>query len=422
MSKPIEDVIVIGGGIIGLASAHFMQQAGLKVRVIDQGEIGKGCSHGNCGLICPSHVPPLPRPGVLLKSFFAMLNPKGAFSIKPRLDPRLWGWLFSFASHCNSNNMRIAGKGREALLMFSREFYASFIEEESIDCDWEQLGCLFVYGSEKTLDAYDPVDKLLREEYGIPAQKLTGQELEQMEPAFRPGVASGAWYYKQDAHMRADKLITGWKKLLQNRGVEFIEHCEFKQFVATGSSAQGIMVQRNGADQPEQLRADAIVLSTGAWTPLLNRELGCRIPIQPGKGYSITMPRPEICPRYPMILEDEKVAITPMQSGYRLGSTMEFAGYDRSINPDRLNILRTGSEKYLREPYCEPIEETWYGWRPMTPNGLPIISHAPRFSNVVIAAGHNMIGLMTAPATGRHVAELVTGTKTCIDASPYLIR
>ncbi len=133
----------------------------------------------------------------------------------------------------------------------------------------------------------------------------------------------------------------------------------------------------------------------------------------------MTMPRPKVCPRYPMILEDEKVAITPMRSGYRLGSTMQFAGYDSSIDPKRLALLKTGSKKYLREPYCEPVVETWYGWRPMTPNGLPIISHAPRFENVIIAAGHNMIGLMSAPATGRHVSELLTGQRTSIDARPY---
>lgn len=422
MSKSPQNVIVIGGGIIGLASAHFLQQAGLQVQVIDQGEIGKGCSHANCGLICPSHIPPLPRPGVLRKGLLALLKPQGAFSIKPRLDYSLWSWLFSFARRCNARDMHIAGQGRESLLMFSREFFTTFIEEESIDCDWEQLGCLFVYGTQKTLDAYDPVEKMLREEYGLPARKLSGQELEKMEPAFRPGVAAGAWYYEQDAHLRVDKLMTGWKNLLEQRGVEFIENCEFKQFVASGNAAQGILVQRSEQAQLEELRADAMVLAAGAWTPLLNRELGCRIPIQPGKGYSITMPRPEICPRYPMILEDEKVAITPMQSGYRLGSMMEFSGYDSSINPHRLTILKKGAGKYLREPYCEPIEETWYGWRPMTPHGLPIISHSPRLNNVVVAAGHNMIGLMAAPATGRHVAELITHRSTSIDAKPFQIK
>ncbi len=419
MSNSPRNVIIIGGGIIGLASAHFLQQAGIQVCVIDRDEIGKGCSHGNCGLICPDHIMPLSRPGALRKGLSAMFKSNGPLSIKPGLNFRLWNWLFSFARNCNERDMLESGRGRHAILNYSREFYTSFISQEKIDCDWEQNGCLFVYGSQKTLDAYDSINRVLSEEHDLPAEKLSGEELEKMEPAFRPGVAAGAWYYKQDAHLRADKLVTQWKELLQQRGVEFIEQCEFKRFVLTGNSAAAIMVQRKEAGEQEQMQADAMVLSAGAWSPLLNKDLGCNLPIQPGKGYSLTMPRPEICPRYPMILEDEKVAITPMQSGYRLGSTMQFAGYDSSIDPKRLSILKTGSHKYLREPYCEPIEETWYGWRPMTPNGLPIISHAPQLKNVIIAAGHNMIGLMSAPATGRHVAELLTCSPTSIDARPY---
>ena len=150
-------------------------------------------------------------------------------------------------------------------------------------------------------------------------------------------------------------------------------------------------------------------MATGAWTPLLNRELGCKVPIQPGKGYSITMPRPAKCPTIPLIFEEHRVAVTPMQSGYRLGSIMEFAGYDRTINPRRIEMLRSGASHYLLEPTAEPVVEQWYGWRPMTPDSLPIIRRSPARNNVVIAAGHNMLGLSMAPATGKQVAEMLSG-------------
>jgi D-amino-acid dehydrogenase len=153
VTKTPQSVIVIGGGIIGLASAHYLLQAGLQVRVIDQGEIGQECSHGNCGLICPDHIMPLPRPGALRKGLSAMFKPNGPLSIEPGLNFRLWAWLFSFASNCNERKMLEAGKGRHAILHYSREFYTSFIKENNIECDWEQNGCLFVYGSVKTLDA-----------------------------------------------------------------------------------------------------------------------------------------------------------------------------------------------------------------------------------------------------------------------------
>ncbi len=169
------------------------------------------------------------------------------------------------------------------------------------------------------------------------------------------------------------------------------------------------------------LAADIFIVATGAWTPLLNDQLGCRIPIQPGKGYSLTMPRPVICPEIPLIFPETRVAVTPFQSGYRLGSTMEFAGYDDSIRPERLQLLKDGAEPYLREPYCEPVEEKWFGWRPMTYDSLPIIDRSPRYENVIIAAGHNMLGLSMAPATGKLVAEMVNVSSPHIDPAPYRV-
>ena len=163
------------------------------------------------------------------------------------------------------------------------------------------------------------------------------------------------------------------------------------------------------------------VVAAGAWTPLLNEHLGCRVPIQPGKGYSLTMPRPAVCPKIPLIFPETRVAVTPFQSGYRLGSTMEFAGYDESIRPERLQLLKDGATAYLQEPYCEPVQEEWFGWRPMTYDSLPIIDRSPKYENVMIAAGHNMLGLSMAPATGKLVAELVEGTSPHIDPKPYRV-
>ena len=161
------------------------------------------------------------------------------------------------------------------------------------------------------------------------------------------------------------------------------------------------------------------VVAAGAWTPLLNEQLGCRVPIQPGKGYSLTMPRPAVCPKIPLIFPETRVAVTPFQSGYRLGSTMEFAGYDESIRPERLQLLKDGAAGYLSEPYCEPVLEEWFGWRPMTYDSLPIIDRSPKYENVIIAAGHNMLGLSMAPATGKLVAELAGGPSPHIDPKPY---
>jgi D-amino-acid dehydrogenase len=147
----------------------------------------------------------------------------------------------------------------------------------------------------------------------VTAKKYEGAALTELEPALKPGLA-GAYYYERDAHLRPDKLMSSWKKALQARGVEIREHCAMTGFVRTGATAQALATTQG------ELPADAFVIAAGALTPLLQGHLGCRIPIQPGKGYSITMPRPARCPRIPLIFEEHRVAVTPMQSGYRLGS------------------------------------------------------------------------------------------------------
>lgn len=210
--------------------------------------------------------------------------------------------------------------------------------------------------------------------------------------------------------------MASWRRVLQKAGVELRERCEVKGFQRHGQRATGIVTPTG------PLTADAFVVAAGALTPLLATELGCRIPIQPGKGYSITMRRPARCPVLPLIFLETHVAVTPHADGYRLGSMMEFAGYDPVVDPRRLQLLRDGASPYLHEPYCEPVEEQWCGWRPMTYDSVPIIDRSPIMNNVMIAAGHNMLGLSMSPATGRLVAELLSGTPPHIDPAPYSVK
>ncbi|MGD0044726.1 MAG: FAD-binding oxidoreductase [Isosphaeraceae bacterium] len=198
-------------------------------------------------------------------------------------------------------------------------------------------------------------------------------------------------------------------------------HHSCKEVCASGGGGTGPDAQSRRHRQPDRLTADTFVIATGAWTPTLNLELSGKVPIQPGKGYSLTMPRLSIFPSIPVIFPETRVAVTPFQSGYRIGSTMEFSGYDTTIDPGRLQLLRDGAAPYLREPECEPIEERWYGWRPMTWDSLPIIDRSPAMDNVVIAAGHNMLGLSMAPATSKLVAGLLGGYEPFLDPRPYRI-
>jgi len=271
---------------------------------------------------------------------------------------------------------------------------------------------LFVFRTGAAMEHYAETDRLLLESFDLPATRYDGPAVNELEPALKPDLAGG-WHYQTDAHLRPDKLLTEWRAVLEARGVTIIEHCEAKSFDREHGRANAV-VTRRGA-----IAADAFVVAAGALTPLLQRFLGCKVPIQPGKGYSITMPRPAHCPAIPLIFEEHRVAVTPLRSGYRLGSTMEFAGYDTTLNRRRLALLKRGASHYLSEPYCDPVQEEWYGWRPMTPDSVPIIGRTPALANVVLAAGHNMLGLSMAPATGRLVAELLNNTTPHLDPTPY---
>ncbi len=402
---------IVGGGIIGITTAWYLRQAGCEVVVLDRSTIGGACSHGNCGLVCPSHVLPLTEPGAFKMALKSLLNPGGAFRVKPRLDPALWTWMWKFARRCNERDMLEAAHPISAMLGSSMSEYERLVADEAIDCEWQKKGLLFVYKSGREWEAFEPTNRILDEQFGEPARRLDAEQTVALEPALLPSIA-GSWYYEHDAHLRPDRLIRSLRSRLEADGVEFHDNCSFEEFAGSGHTTK--MRTTTG-----EISFDSCVVACGAWSPKLNEKLGVRIPIEPGKGYSLTMPRPANCPKIPMIFPEHRVAVTPMQSAYRLGSIMEFAGWNEDIQPKRLALLKSGAEHYLHQPYTDRVEETWFGWRPMTPDSLPIIDRCPGWRNVWLATGHNMLGLSMAPGTGKLVSELIAGRSPHIDPTPY---
>jgi D-amino-acid dehydrogenase len=405
-------VVVVGGGIIGVCGAWYLQRAGWQVTVLDRQTIGGACSHGNCGLVCPSHVLPLTEPGAFKAALKALLSADSPFRIQPRLDPRLWSWLWNFSRRCNHDAMVCAAHAIQALLVSAMSEYQKLVFQERVECEWQAKGLLFVYQQAAELDRYDATNQLLADLFHEPAQKLSASQTVALEPALKESIAGG-WYYAHDAHLRPDLLLRSLRHQLEAVGVEFVEQCELLDVLGSGRAAHKVLTTRG------EYAADAFLFACGAWSPQLKQHVGCTIPIEPGKGYSITMPRPSKCPQIPLIFPEHRVAVTPMVSGYRLGSIMEFVGYDESIRPERLQLLRRGAAQYLQEPYCQPEISSWYGWRPMTYDSLPIIDRTPRWNNGWLATGHNMLGLSMAPATGKLIAELIDGEDPHLDPTPY---
>ena len=413
-------VVVTGGGIIGLACAHYLAGAGFKVTVIDRAGIGQACSYANCGYVCPSHVLPLNEPGAILVGIRSLFRPKAAFRIKPQLRLDLYRWFFEFARRCTHDRMIAGGHRLQPLLESSMNEYRLLFDSTELTGEWKQQGLLYVFETDDAFARFSQTDALLTETYGLAARRIEGGELAGFDPALQEGLA-GAYFYDGDASLRPDTLLREWRSLLTQSGVEFVENCPVE---GVHTSAGRIAALQTG--KGERI-ADHYVFATGAWSSELAAELGCRIPVEPGKGYSLTMPRPDICPQHPMLFPEHRIGVTPFDEGYRIGSMMEFVGFDSSIPKQRINQLRESARPYLKTPvsaggdggYRAEVEETWYGWRPMTWDSLPIVGQIPGLENGLLATGHNMLGLTLAPATGRLIAEILSGQSTHVDIDAF---
>ncbi|MEZ6086662.1 MAG: FAD-dependent oxidoreductase [Pirellulaceae bacterium] len=409
--------VVIGGGVIGIASAYYLAKDGWRVTILDRGRSGSACSRGNCGIIGLGHFLPLNAPGAIAKTLKGMLRPDSPFAIRPRFDPVLWTWLMKFALRCNHKQMMASARVRASLLASTEQLYRELFESEPLDCEMRKAGSLFIFRSAKTFQEYAKTDALIRENFGVAADRYDSEALSRFEPALKPGLA-GAWHYPEDFHLRPDLLVQSWRRVNDTLGIEVREHCDVLRLEADPyDSGRATRVVTNR----EEITADCIVVAMGAMAPLMNQQLGCRLPVQPGKGYSITQSRPTLCPKMPLFFMEHKVVATPFDSGYRLGSTMEFAGYDPKFSPKRLALLEDAAKLYLHQPDGDQTQEMWYGWRSMTYDGIPYIDKSPRFENVLVATGHNMIGLTLAPVTGKLIAELAGNRKPHIDLFPLRI-
>jgi D-amino-acid dehydrogenase len=312
---------------------------------------------------------------------------------------------------CRADYLPHAMRARADILHSSALLFDELARKQLIAAEYVQRGVLLVFRTESAMQAYGWVNAQLAP-YGLAAEALTGKALHALEPALRPEVR-GAWHHRADRHLRPERLIESWKRSLLGDGVAMEENCGLLRFRLSGERVVGAATAKG------EFSADHYVLAAGAWSAAIAQQMGLKLPIQPGKGYSLTMKRPAACPQIPCYLYERRVVATPWPSGYRLGGTMEFSGFSFSLNAARLGALKTAAGEYLREPLGRPVVEEWSGLRPMTYDDLPVIGRAPRFGNLTLATGHGMLGITTAPATGKLVAEIVCAVPPHIDPAPF---
>jgi D-amino-acid dehydrogenase len=270
------DALILGCGVIGLSCALALARAGASVRVLEQSSPGAGASHGNCGTLTPSHAIPLSVPGVTWKALRWMSRRDAPLYVNPRPDLQRWRWLLGFAIRCNARDAKRTALARAAILQRSHDLLPQWLAEEGIDCEYAKLGTLHVYRDARALDA-DRRDVDWFRELGVPTEVLDADTVLAMEPALKPGIVGGVWH-PDDGQLRPNLLVEGLARRVRERGVTIENDTRIDGFACTNARIGRVRTSRG------EFSADRIVLALGAWSPRVTRQLGMRLPIQPGKG------------------------------------------------------------------------------------------------------------------------------------------
>jgi len=407
-AKP--DVLIIGGGVIGVCSAYYLAERGVQVSLIEKDEIASGCSYGNGGLIVPSHAVPLASPGALGDGLRWMLDPESPFYIKPRLDLDLIRWLIRFVLTSHHTHVEKTLPVLRDLLFTSRALYEDLSKKAGFEFGYEGRGSLLVCLTRDALERERKETRLF-EEYKIPVSMVNREEALELEPALVPKIVGGVFYPK-DGRIDPHRFVTGLAEKAKNLGVQLWTKTEAMGFDFSQGRITRVHTTR-GDFEPKQ-----VVLAGGSWSPEVARALKLQIPIQPAKGYSITLENPPVTPKLPLLFSEARVVINPLGHALRIAGTLELAGMDFSINSRRVRAIQRSSTKYLSGLAEAKVLEIWRGLRPCTPDGLPIISRVRNFDNLIIAAGHAMLGMSLGPITGKLVAQLAKEEKAEMDLMP----
>jgi D-amino-acid dehydrogenase len=413
----MENVIVVGGGIIGLSSAYYLQQAGYSVTVLERSDFLDNCSYGNCGYVCPSHFIPLAAPGIVSQGLKWMLNAQSPFYVQPRLSRSLIDWGLKFMKSATKQHVeRSAIPLRDIALLSQQEYEKNWFTTPAFDVAYEHKGLLEIFQTRAAAEhAHHTVEKA--NEIGLDATLLNHEELQAKEPHTRIN-GLGAIFFKCDAHLYPDRLMHSLIAVLRQRGVTLVPDEEVIRFETAGGAVKRVITSRHA------YTASAVVLATGSWSRELAAQLDTRLPLMPGRGYSVTLEDSPYHVNYPAILVEGRAAITPMDGNkIRFGGTMEVTSTDTPPRYNRVQGILNAVRQFFPEfdVPMPPKEKIWYGYRPCSADGLPYIGRIKRYDNVVIATGHSMLGLSLGAGTGKLVSELIGEQATSIDLRPFAV-
>ncbi len=411
-------VIIIGGGVIGLFSAYYLHKSGWEVEILDKGDLLDNCSYGNAGMITPSHFVPLAAPGMVEQGIRWMFNSKSPFYVKPSLDAQLFGWGLKFLKSATKKHVdRSAGALRD-ISMLSKTLFKEFEQDTNIDFGLEDKGILMLFKTPKMVEEEQHLAEQATN-LGLDAQYLSPEECSKLQPGVELDIL-GAVHYHCDAHLYPNKLMSGLIKYLDNaKGINIHPNTEVVKIDHEGNKITSV------SSAEKEFKGDAFVLAGGSWSPGIAKLTGLKVPLMPGKGYSFMVKQdPSKQMTIPSILCEARVAVTPMNGSIRYGGTMEVGKINDQINMNRVKGIVESVPKYFPDfkPDVPQKKDIWFGFRPVSPDGMPYIGLSDKYKNLAIATGHAMIGLSLGPATGKLIDEVLNGTKTAMNITPFSVQ
>ncbi len=409
MSRKPESVVVVGGGVVGLSCAYFLARRGVKVTVLERRRAeAPNCSTGNAGLVVPSHIIPLASPGVIGQGLRWMLDPGSPFSVRMRPSWGLWQWAWRFHRSCSRENVERAKPVLRDLSLESRRLYRELANEEGWSFGLEERGLLNVWHDEET-GRHELALARQAEEMGLDVEVLDSSQVASLEPHIQFDVAGGV-YFPQDCHLVPAVFRKELIAAVTALGGDVVWECEATSFIRRGRQVERVVTSQG------DFRADEVLLAGGTWTSGLARQLGRFLPMQPGKGCSMTLEKPPAKPHLSVLLVDARIAVTPMGEALRFGGTMEIGGAEGVVNRRKVAGMAKAIPTYFPEfaGYDFMEEPVWTGLRPCSPDGLPYLGRLRGYENLSVATGHAMLGLSLGPVSGLLLSQVLMDEEPCV--------
>ncbi|MFT4202431.1 MAG: FAD-dependent oxidoreductase [Chitinophagaceae bacterium] len=409
-------VVIIGGGIVGLASAKYLVDSGWAVTVVDKDDFLDNCSYGNAGFVCPSHYIQLATPGVVRQGIKWMFNSTSPFYIQPRLNKDLIQWGLAFLKSAKNENIEKHGVPLRDIGLLAKHEYEK-VWQQDFDFAYDDKGMIEIFKTEAARHECAEV-VAFGQRLGLDVVLEDKAGLDKLETNTTID-AIGAIHYRCDGHLYPQKLMANLLEYLKNKGVQLLSHHEVTGFQTEGSDIVGVETAS------AVILADAFVLAAGSWSGKFANDLQLKMPLVGGRGYSITLPveNQEMNIQHPGILVEGRCAFTPMDGDkIRFGGTMEITSTD---TPPRLNrvegILKAVNDFFpkIKINLDDVKDKIWYGFRPTSGDGMPYIGRTKKWSNLVVATGHSQLGISLGSATGLLVKELLQNEPTSVDISAF---